>query len=59
LQQEYFPHTIFAGSTEPSEISILKNRFKESKDLIYICSNGKCDLPLDSVEESIQKIEQF
>ncbi|WP_037317426.1 thioredoxin domain-containing protein [Salegentibacter sp. Hel_I_6] len=59
LQQEYLPHTIFAGSTEQSEISILKNRFKENSDLIYICNNGKCELPLNSVEESIQKIKHF
>ncbi|SKB46633.1 hypothetical protein SAMN05660776_1198 [Salegentibacter holothuriorum] len=59
LEQEFFPHTIFAGSVEPSEISILKNRFKSDKDLIYICSGGKCDLPSNSVENSIDKIKHF
>ncbi|PKD17530.1 thioredoxin [Salegentibacter salinarum] len=59
LQGEYFPHTVFAGSVNESEVAILKSRFKENKDLIYICSDGKCDLPLNSVEESIKKIKQF
>jgi uncharacterized protein YyaL (SSP411 family) len=59
LQQQFFPHTVFAGSTNVSEISLLKNRFKEGKDLIYICSDGKCDLPLNSVEDSVEKIKQF
>jgi len=59
LQKEFFPHTIIAGSINPSELSILKNRFKTDKDLIYICSNGKCDLPLNSVQETIRKMKQF
>ncbi len=59
LQEEYFPHTVFAGSINDSEVAVLKSRFKENKDLIYICSDGKCDLPLNSVEESIKKIKQF
>ncbi|MBZ9729535.1 thioredoxin domain-containing protein [Salegentibacter sp. JZCK2] len=59
LQQEFLPNTIFAGSKGASEISLLKNRFKENQDLIYICSDGKCDLPLNSVEDSIKKMKHF
>ncbi|WP_286761311.1 thioredoxin domain-containing protein [Salegentibacter sp. UBA1130] len=59
LQEEYFPHTVFAGSLRESEVELLKSRFKNNKDLIYICSDGKCDLPLNSVVESIKKIKQF
>ncbi|MBZ9631002.1 thioredoxin domain-containing protein [Salegentibacter sp. LM13S] len=59
LQREYFPYTVFAGSANVSEISLLKNRFKENQDLIFICSDGKCDLPLNSVEDSIKRIKQF
>jgi len=59
LQQEFFPHVIFAGSTKASEIPILKNRYKENQDLIYICHHGKCELPFNSVEDSIEKIKQF
>ncbi|MDX1427601.1 MAG: thioredoxin domain-containing protein, partial [Salegentibacter mishustinae] len=59
LEQEFLPHTIFAGGVKASEISILKNRFKNDKDLIYICSDAKCDLPKDSVEESIKTLKQF
>lgn len=57
LQQEFLPNCVFAGSTRPSEISILKNRFSDNKDLIYICSGGKCDLPLNSVEKVIEKLK--
>ncbi|GGW92381.1 thioredoxin domain-containing protein [Salegentibacter mishustinae] len=59
LEQQFLPNTIFAGSVKASEISILRNRFKNDKDLIYICSNGKCDLPSNSVEESIKRLKQF
>ncbi|WP_339647523.1 thioredoxin domain-containing protein [uncultured Salegentibacter sp.] len=59
LQQEYLPHTVFAGSTGESEVALLKSRFKANKDLIYICTDGKCDLPLNSVEESVKKIKHF
>jgi uncharacterized protein YyaL (SSP411 family) len=59
IQQEYLPNTILAGSKEASEISILKNRFQEDKNLIYICTDGKCELPLISVEDSIKKLKHF
>ena len=59
LQQEFLPNCVFAGSAKPSKISILKNRFTSSKDLIYICIEGKCELPLNSVEEAIEKLKRF
>ncbi|TDN95622.1 hypothetical protein DET49_101221 [Salegentibacter sp. 24] len=59
LQQEYLPNIVIAGSQQASEIAILKNRFKKNEDLIYICSDGKCELPFDSVEDSIKKLKQF
>lgn len=57
--RNYLPHTILAGSTEESELPLLRNRLKEDKDLIYICSEGKCELPMESTSEAIKMTKNF
>lgn len=59
IQREYLPNVVLAGNEKASEISILKNRFQENKNLIYICHNGTCELPLTSVAETIEILKQF
>ncbi len=48
----YQPNIIWAFSKKSSNIPILKDRFIENKTLIYVCENGACQLPVESVEEA-------
>jgi uncharacterized protein YyaL (SSP411 family) len=53
LSKHYLPHTVIAGSTRPSKLPILKNRFVEGKTLIYICRNKTCQKPVETIEEAM------
>ncbi|WP_297086434.1 thioredoxin domain-containing protein [uncultured Draconibacterium sp.] len=56
LQQNFQPHILWAFSETESDVAFLKNRFRQTEDLIYICKNGACQLPVDSVEEALKKL---
>lgn len=59
LQEKYLPNTLITGSTIQSELPLLQQRFQENKDYIYVCSEGKCDLPQTSVEKTVNLIKHF
>jgi uncharacterized protein len=54
MQQNLFPCATWASSFEESRIPMLKNRFVPGKTLIYICSNGSCRLPVETIDEALQ-----
>ncbi len=53
----YLPNIQMACSTTESELPLLKNRLKENKTLIYVCSNRECKSPVETVKEAIDLIE--
>ncbi len=57
MQKNYIPNTVVAGTSVKSDMPLLINRLKEKNNLIYVCSKGKCELPVKSVEESLQIIK--
>ncbi|MDT0675040.1 thioredoxin domain-containing protein [Autumnicola musiva] len=54
----YLPNILLTGSEKPGKSALLKDRFKAGKNLIYICSEGKCELPLTSVKDSLNLIKR-
>ena len=58
FQQEYLPNTVLAATNSISDISLLKNRLKQDKNLIYICEEGACKLPVTSKVEAMELIRQ-
>ncbi len=56
LQSNYLPNAVFAGTPNEGEIDILKNRYSESKTLIYICLQGTCKLPLEDASEALLQL---
>ena len=52
IKEVYRPNVLWAHTTVPSEIPLLKDRFVLGEDLIYICSGGTCQLPVKSAEEA-------
>ena len=60
LNNEYLPNIILDGSTKQEHQSPLtKNRFKTGENLIYVCTNGACQLPVHSVQECLKLINHF
>ena len=48
---------ILAGSTKESTRPLLQNRFIAGEDLIYVCENKVCKLPVKSISEALKSLE--
>ena len=57
LQKYYLPNVIFATSKQKSELPLLKDRYVKEKTLIYICQQGTCQLPTESIEEVLKHLK--
>ncbi len=54
--KRYIPNSVICASGKESELPLLKNRFHPGKDLIYICKEGACNLPVTSVDEALKQV---
>ena len=60
LNKNYLPNVLIAGSeVEDDSLPLLQNRYKAETDLIYVCTNGACQLPVNSVEAALKMIKHF
>lgn len=50
IDQQYLPNILIAGSEQPSDLPLLKNRYVEGKTLFYLCEEGACKLPTEEFE---------
>ncbi|CAM4208936.1 thioredoxin domain-containing protein [Gillisia hiemivivida] len=58
LHKAYLPNILIAGSTVESNSSpLFQNRFKEGEDLIYVCTNGTCQLPVKTITSVLELIK--
>jgi uncharacterized protein YyaL (SSP411 family) len=57
LQKNFHPNVLFVFTEQKSELFLFKNRFQENKNLFYVCSNGVCKLPVESVNEVLKILE--
>lgn len=53
---EYHPNVFTVSSPGRSNIPILKYRFQEGRTLIYVCEEGACMLPVETLEEALKLI---
>jgi len=56
LEETYIPNKILLGSNGESRLPLLKDKFVEGKNLVYVCENKSCRLPVSSVEAALQHI---
>ena len=47
------PYALVAGSEKKSELPLLKERVVPGKSLIYVCEEGTCQIPVNSIEEAL------
>ncbi|MGQ7869312.1 thioredoxin domain-containing protein [Sunxiuqinia sp. sy24] len=57
LQMHYLPQCLFCASLTDSQLPLLKNRFTKSKTWLYVCQNNSCQLPLESVSETLKRLQ--
>ncbi|HNR19761.1 MAG TPA: thioredoxin domain-containing protein [Bacteroidia bacterium] len=50
FSQSYRTNFTVAGSEKDSRLPLLKGRFLEDKNLIYLCYNNTCSLPVENIQ---------
>ncbi|WP_412561693.1 thioredoxin domain-containing protein [Winogradskyella sp. MIT101101] len=58
LNAHYIPNILISGSKTESNLPLLKNKFIEDETLIYVCVNGTCKLPVNSIEKARNQISK-
>jgi len=56
LQEHYVPNLIFTASEADSELALLKDRYVPGKTLIYVCTQGTCQLPVEQPDKALELI---
>ena len=59
MLKHYLPQIIFQQSNISSELPLLKDRFDSDKTYIYVCQNRVCLLPVTTIEEAFDQLENF
>ncbi len=54
LSKNFIPNIVCAFSQSPSEIPLLSGRFVENNNLIYVCENKVCKMPVSRLEEALK-----
>ncbi len=50
---KYIPNVLIVGSKTKNDIPLVKNRFVDGETYIYVCQEGKCKLPVKTVNAAI------
>lgn len=50
------PNANFVYSKQPSEIALLKGRYKAGETLVYVCTQRTCNKPVSSAEEALKQL---
>ncbi len=56
INKLYLPNVLITGSTKPSSLSLLKDRFIEGITMFYVCENKSCSLPTENMTDILDKI---
>jgi len=59
VNKHYITNALIVGSTAKSELPLFKGRYSDDDTLIYVCQNTTCKLPVETVEEALQQLENF
>ncbi len=59
LEKSYWPNSMIAASSGPSEIPLFEERFVEGETYIYVCENRSCKRPVRSIKETKKLIEEI
>ncbi|RIJ50693.1 thioredoxin domain-containing protein [Maribellus luteus] len=57
MKKDYRPNVLWAHCNTDSQVPLLKDRFVKGDDLIYVCREGACQLPVSSSEEALKLLK--
>jgi len=59
LQNKHIPNTLIVASSFESELPLFEDRFVAGETYIYVCQNRVCKLPVKTVDEALQQLNNF
>ncbi|HNC32118.1 MAG TPA: thioredoxin domain-containing protein, partial [Cyclobacteriaceae bacterium] len=57
FKKQYQPFALVMGSDKPSRLPLLRDKTQGDSELIYVCYNKTCKLPVKTVEEVVQQLK--
>jgi len=57
LSKAYLPHAIFLGTMQDENLVLLENKVREGKDVIYVCKDKSCRLPVTDPAKALALIK--
>ncbi|MEO6722999.1 MAG: thioredoxin domain-containing protein, partial [Ferruginibacter sp.] len=59
LQKNYLPASIFMGSASEENLPMLEGKATNGKTLIYVCTNGTCKRPEESIPLALLQLQKI
>ena len=56
ITSQYLPNVVIAGSALEESLPLLQNRYIKNETLLYVCSDGACQLPVKTSDEALQLV---
>ncbi len=53
LDQHYLPYVLLSGGKSEGTLSLLKNKLRPNKTMIYVCQQKTCKLPVEEVNDAL------
>jgi uncharacterized protein YyaL (SSP411 family) len=57
MQSDFRPNVIWVYTSQKSTVPLLQGRFQDGKNLIYVCREGVCNLPVDSAGKASELLD--
>lgn len=57
FSENYIPNALIAGSDKVSSFPLLQDRVVDGEQFVYLCTEGKCQLPSENMEDVIKQIK--
>jgi uncharacterized protein YyaL (SSP411 family) len=58
IESLFLPNVLISGSLTESELPLLKNRYVSKQTTFYLCKNRTCKIPVTSVRELLDQIQE-
>ncbi|PCJ92274.1 MAG: thioredoxin domain-containing protein [Flavobacteriaceae bacterium] len=55
----FIPNTLTTGSVVESDSPLFMNRYDEEGTYIYVCQDNACKLPVETVKEAVEQLNNF
>jgi len=59
LQRHFLPSAVVLAGTDEGSLEMLKDRLVEGENMIYVCQNGVCKLPVGTPDKALELMKYY